>query len=118
MAVDIDSKWIAFDWALAGRPIYSAVMFAAYRPPGAGYLAGEYPDGLTTVDGVPVAATVRAIIRSSMPAVDGVVVAEVQSSPDGTWRIDGLDPALKYDVVARTEGHNDVIVSGVSPAID
>lgn len=87
--------------------------------PGNGYLAGEFPDGITTVGGAPVAATVRVLYRpeAGEPG-DGVVVAEVQSDPDGTWRVDGLNTALKYDVVGRKSGFNDVIMSNVQPKVD
>lgn len=86
---------------------------------GAGYLAGEFPDGITTVEGVPVAATVRILYRpeSGEPG-DGTVVAEVKSAPDGTWRVDGLDPSLKFDVVGRKAGHNDVIMANVTPEVE
>lgn len=64
------------------------------------------------------AATVRVLYRpdSGEPG-DGAVVAETQSAPDGTWRVDGLNPALKYDVVGRKSGHNDVIMANVSPEV-
>lgn len=96
-------------------------MRATNSPPvssGDGYLAGEFPGGITTVDGVPVAATVRIIFRpvSGEPG-DGAVVAEVQSAPDGTWRVDGLDTSLRFDVIGRKEGHNDVIMANVSPEV-
>lgn len=86
---------------------------------GNGYLAGTYPGGITTVDGVPVRATVRVLYRPASGALgDGAVVAEVQSALDGTWRVDGLDPALKFDVVGRKPGFNDVIMANVSPKVD
>lgn len=86
---------------------------------GNGYLAGEFPDGITTVEGVPVAATVRIIYRpgSGEPG-DGAVVAEVKSAPDGTWRVDGLRTDLRFDVIGRKAGHNDVIMANVTPATD
>lgn len=86
---------------------------------GAGYLAGTFPGGITTVDGVPVTATVRVLYRPGvgLPG-DGVVVKQVQSADDGTWRVDGLDPALKFDVVGRKNGFNDVIMANVSPAVE
>ncbi len=86
---------------------------------GNGYLAGTYPGGITTVDGVPVKATVRVLYRPASDALgDGAVVAEVQSAVDGTWRVDGLDPSLKFDVVGRKLGFNDVIAANVSPKVD
>lgn len=84
-----------------------------------GYLAGSFPGGITTVDGVPTAATVRVLYRPGpgQPG-DGALVAEVQSAADGSWRVDGLDPALKFDVVGRKAWFNDVIMSNVSPKVD
>ena len=90
--------------------------FANYPDSGADFLAGEFPGGRTTVEGVPQAATVRALWRG--PAghyMDGVVVATTQSAPDGTWRIAGLNHKYRYDVVGRLSGHNDVIMSNVQP---
>lgn len=83
---------------------------------GDGYLAGEYPGGTTTVEGVPVSATVRILYRpESGQDGDGALVAQVQSAPDGTWRVEGLRTDLLYDVVGRKEGFNDVIVANVTP---
>lgn len=86
---------------------------------GIGYLAGEYPGGTTTVDGVPSVAVVRVLLRTVQghPG-DGYVVAEATSNPDGTWRVDGLNPSLRYDVVGRKDGYNDVIVANVQPEVD
>lgn len=81
---------------------------------GAGYLAGEFPDGLTTVDGVPTESEVRALLRTE-GFFDGFVVGTTESRQDGTWVITGLNPDLTFDVVARKEGFNDVIVSRVRP---
>lgn len=85
---------------------------------GNGYLAGEFPDGITTVDGVPVNATVRVLLRTvaGHPG-DGSLVAEVESAPDGSWRVDGLSTGFKYDVVGRKAGFNDVIMADISPAV-
>lgn len=105
-------KWRSRSPVLEGN---SAVYLVAK---GDGYLAGTFPDGITTVDGSPVSATVRAIVRSDDPSLDGLVVARVMSAQDGTWRIDGLHPDIRYDVVGRKNGFNDVIMSDVSPALD
>ena len=86
---------------------------------GDGYLAGEFPGGITTIDGVPSAAEVRVLWRDpNKTDSDGCVVASVISGPDGTWRVDGINANLKYDVVGRKEGFNDVIMSNITPAID
>lgn len=85
---------------------------------GHGYLAGSFPDGITSVEGVPGSAIIRVLYRpESGEAGDGAVVAEVQSNPDGTWLVEGLDHRLKYDVICRHEGYNDMILSNVSPAL-
>lgn len=85
---------------------------------GNGYLAGEYPDGTTTVEGAPQSATVRVLYRPGDGQVgDGMVVASTTSAADGTWRVDGLNPNLRYDVVGRKGGFNDVIVANVQPAV-
>lgn len=84
---------------------------------GDGYLAGEFPAGITTVEGVPTPAEIRVLLRTAENSlVDGDLVASTVSAPDGTWRVDGLSTALKFDVVGRKPGFNDVIVAGVTPA--
>lgn len=80
-----------------------------------GYLAGEHPDGLTTLDKDPVSATVRAVLREHGGPNDGCLAGEVLSGPTGEWSIEGLSPARQYDVIGRMEGHNDVIVASVTP---
>lgn len=86
---------------------------------GNGYFSGSFPDGITTIAGKPVSADVRVLLRSSIEGYgDGSIVATTKSAPDGTWRIDGLPENLKYDVVARLDGENDVIMSDVTPMID
>ena len=100
----------------AGNPMVLSPSVTRLRK-GAGYLAGEFPDGITTVGGVPTGATVRILYRPESGAPgDGLVVAEVQSAADGTWRVEGLDESLKYDVVGRKADRNDVIMAGVTPA--
>lgn len=86
---------------------------------GNGYLAGEYPDGITSVEGVPVSAEIRVLWRDlSGSNADGCVVATTTSLADGTWRIDNLNTSLKYDVVSRHNGLNDVIMANITPATD
>lgn len=98
---------------LAMRPLGKGV-----PPGGGGYLAGTYPGGITTVDGAPTVATVRILYRPlSGQRGDGVVVAEVQSAPDGSWIVEGLDPDLSFDVVGRKNGFNDVIMANVRPSL-
>ena len=85
---------------------------------GLGFFGGTFPDGLTTIKGAPVSATVRVLLRTPIQGYgDGAVVASTQSAPDGTWRIEGLHTHLKYDVVARYAGENDTIASNVTPSM-
>lgn len=86
---------------------------------GSGFLAGSFPGGATTVDGAPVSATVRVIYRpKSGEAGDSYLVKEISSAPDGTWVVQGLNPELKFDVVGRLAGFNDVIVADVRPKVE
>lgn len=82
------------------------------RPPllGLGFLSGEFPSGITTVDSVPVPATVRVLLRAT-----GELMAQVQSAQDGSWIVLGLEMGKLYDVVGRKEGFKDIIVSEVTP---
>lgn len=93
---------------------------ATRTPPdvsGDGYLAGEFPDGITTVDGVPIEATVLVRLRDPGNPHDGALVAVTESLPDGTWRVDGLNTDLRFDVVGRKNNFNDVIVANVTPEV-
>ena len=95
--------------------------FALMRKPlfGDGYLAGDPPYGTTTVEGVPTPITVRVVARPDAGSkADGMVVAEVQSSAAGVWKVEGLNPLLRYDVIGRLAGKKDVIVSDVIPKVD
>lgn len=94
---------------------------ATRKPPIAarnGRLAGSFPDGITTVDGVPVSAKVRVYVRAVGKYYDGYFVKEVQSATDGTWEISGLSTELSYDVVGRKDGFNDVIMANVTPVLE
>lgn len=81
---------------------------------GTGYLAGEAPDGLTTVVSVPVTATVQVLWRDP-DTDDEHLVASTTSAPDGTWRITGLNHELNYIVRGIKAGWNDVTVVGAAP---
>ena len=95
--------------------------FASARKPlfGDGYLAGDPPDGTTTVEGTPTPITVRVVLRTVQGSTgDGLLVAETQSNAAGLWRVEGLNPLLRYDVIGRLLGKKDVIVSDVVPKVD
>lgn len=88
-------------------------------PKGKGFISSSFPSAITSVEGVPVSAIVRVIYRSQTGDIaDGLVVAEVKSKPDGTWRVDGLNPNLLYDVVGRIANTNDIIMSQITPVVE
>lgn len=86
--------------------------FSRARYGGLGYIAGEAPDGLVTVNTAPSRREVE--VRHRMTRA---VVATTFSNADGTYRINDLDPNEEFDVMGRDYAgtYNDVIVSRVKP---
>ena len=85
---------------------------------GVGYFKSTFPEHITSVDGVPVSAEVRVLLRNHPNKdYDMLVVAKVQSANDGTWEVRGLNPNFKYDVIARYTGYNDLIMSDLTPKV-
>lgn len=78
---------------------------------GDGYLAGQVNAPS------PVNARVRVLYRASGTASpgDGLLVADVATDASGVWLVDGLNPSLRFDVVARRDDYNDVITANVQP---
>jgi hypothetical protein len=118
-----DCRWLAhariplFHCSTESRGGVSTGLFCVFPKGGDGYLAGETPGGTTTLEDDPVPATVRVLYRTGGEkyTLDGAVVAETESAADGTWRVDGLNPGYRYDVVGRLYGYNDVIQTKVQP---
>ncbi len=81
---------------------------------GPGYLGGEEPNGRTTVNGVPVAASVDVFYE--LATGDWQRVARTESQPDGTWGVVGLDPDKQFQVLARHPSFGGVIAVGVTPS--
>lgn len=101
----VASKLSSMAMAVSGSPIG-----------GSGVLSGALPDAITSILGVPAVADIRVLYRPAGGALgDGVLVARTTSAVNGSWQVSGLNPALKYDVVARISGYNDMVWSGVSP---
>lgn len=109
MAVDLEVVLVDSNLNRKVRKPY-ALPSSLLNARGSGFLAGEFPGGITTVDGVPGPAQIRVLHRAT-----GEVVAETTSAFDGTWRVDGLNPNMRFDVVGRKDGFNDVIVANVQP---
>ena len=97
---------------------YPAHILPRFRLDGVGYFKSTFPEHITSVDGVPVSAEVRVLLRNHPNKdYDMLVVAKVQSANDGTWEIHGLNPNFKYDVIARYTGYNDLIMSDLTPKV-
>lgn len=81
-------------------------------PAGTGYLAGK----LTGHDPI-IPAQIRILYRHAEQGAlgDGYLVALTPVNAVGEWRVENLNLSLRYDVVARREGYNDVITAGVQP---
>ena len=119
MPADFDTQLAQLGWFATPRdpdllPAASGCAFARSASSG-GALAGTAPNGLTSRNGTPTSATVTARIRYPGRAVDGTLLATTESAGDGTWNIGALNPGIKFDVLARLAGENDVIASDVTP---
>lgn len=92
---------------LVFRPVVRSLAVAGH-----GYIAGEAPDGIVTLDNVPGRAEVDLLRRS-----DHVWLQRQISRDDGTYRFEGLPLGVEFDVIGRdmTNTWGDVIVSRVLP---
>lgn len=85
---------------------------------GRGYIAGEPNpdpdgiDGIVTINDVPGAREIEIRERKTRR-----VVAVGFSNPDGTYRFDGLNPNIEFDVISRdwSRTYTDVIVPARKP---
>lgn len=118
MAVDFASAFFPYEGKPCRPPRVIGVRAAyGFVGRGHGYLAGELPDGITTDETVPVSATVRAVLRTpDFPETDGIPVSHTVSDVAGTWRIDGVDPNTKFDVIGRLDTRNDAMMADVKPS--
>ena len=97
---------------------HKAHVMPRFRLGGVGYFKSTFPEHITSVDGVPVSAEVRVLLRNHPNKdYDMLVVAKVQSANDGMWEVRGLNPNFKYDVIARYTGYNDLIMSDLTPKV-
>lgn len=77
---------------------------------GQGYLAGTLPSAIVTVNGIPSPRPLECRHRKSR-----LTITVVMSNPDGSFRINGMDPLQEYEILARDTGliYNDVVISRV-----
>ena len=99
----------------AGVPRFGAALGPVFRGNGTGSFAGAFPDGVTSLEGVPTSAEVLVRVRAPGTPFDGVVVARTVSAPSGEWSIENMPDDGVFDVVARKEGECDVVKSDVRP---
>lgn len=103
------------------EPIRGVRGWAAMTPRrsffGHGFLAGDPPEGLVTLNGLTGVqnAKIRVLWRDATSPYYGVLVAETLTDVDGRWRVDGLDTQLRYNVTVSKDGFNDLIVADVAP---
>lgn len=90
-------------------PVYRPYQGAFF---GSGYIAGEAPTGLVTVNGSAAAREVE--VRDRLTRT---VVATMFASSSGVYRFDSLSPDLEFDVIGRDYAgiYNDAIVGRVRP---
>lgn len=86
--------------------------FVMRKNPAFGFIAGEFPGGIVTLDNVPGRAVVDVLQRS-----DHAWLRRAVSASDGTYRFDGLPLGTEFDLIGRdiTDTWGDVIVSRVQP---
>jgi hypothetical protein len=79
---------------------------------GAGYIAGEAPDGLVTVGGAPGARRVDLFVRLGCRCIGSTFSAD-----DGTYVFHGLNPTLEYDLIGRDHARvfGDVLAYAIVP---
>ena len=84
-----------------------------------GYLGGDVPEYVTKVEGVPTITEILVFIRGDIgDPMSGQIVAHIATNPNGSWRVDNLNPDLYYDVVCRYPGYKDEIMSNIKPFVE
>jgi hypothetical protein len=111
-------------WAtLGGGACFGALVSTAQAYAGKGFLAGEGPsasepdavDGRFRILNQPAQGRILVFDRGTTNCI-----ASVLSKPDGTWRLDRLDPALVLTVVGYDDSgrQNAAVQDWVRPAVE
>lgn len=86
---------------------------------GNGYLGGDFPDYVTKVEGVPAQTEILVFLhRDPGDPGDGKLIKRLTTFQSGSWRVDNLNPDLRYDVVCRYPGYKDEIMSNIKPFVE
>lgn len=56
--------------------------------------------------------------RNSGDPGDGKLIKRLTTFQSGSWRVDNLNPDLRYDVVCRYTGYKDEIMSNIKPFVE
>lgn len=91
--------------------LFSLRPYRAGEGAGPGYLAGEDP-GLVTVAAAPASREIEIRVRKTRK-----LMATGFSNSDGSYRFDGFDPDIEFDVISRDWQNvwNDVIIAAAKP---
>ena len=118
MAIEFESKMlpdVSLRFGTVKKP--SSLNINLVDTVGDGMLSGSFPLTLITSGGnLPNQAIIKILYRPSILDTNTVhVVATTTCNTDGSWQVSGLNENLKFDIVARIPGFNDVIISNVQP---
>lgn len=108
------SEFVLFD-----RPVLKTIKPKYIRLNGPGYLGGDFPDYVTKVEGVPAQTEILVFLHREVGQPgDGKLIARLTTFQSGSWRVDNLNPDLRYDVVCRYPGYKDEILSNIQPFVE
>lgn len=106
----INSHWKIFNSVL-DFPLHKL----SYISNGNGYLSGSFPLTLLENSTDPLEATIKALVRSDSPTIDGYIAGRTTITSNGLWMISGINMNFSYDIIAEIPGFNGVMVSNVIP---
>lgn len=115
--IDAAVGWYKHASVVQGRSLSISNRLTGKPAKGNGHLAGSFPMSLITQGGnLPSQAEIRVLYRPNTgDPGDGILVGTTTCNADGTWQVSDLNENLKFDIVARIPGFNDVLISNVQP---
>lgn len=86
--------------------------YRSARSTSLGYIAGESPDGLVTLNSVPGRAEVNLFDEATDTRMRSTL-----SAPNGRYQFDALDPGVTYYVLGKdlTGTYNHVVMGRIAP---
>lgn len=112
-------KYTVVDTLTFRSPPHSPVVSRSPRG-GVGFLCSTFPDSTAMIEGVPTGGMeIRVLYRPSIDVLgDSILVATTMTAQDGSWRVNNLNPELRFDVVCRYNGFKDEIMSNIQPFVE